>query len=497
MSIGENWRQISPGTVSGGGVGGTGGAADSKFAQTNAADQLSGNGEGRTFSQYMFGEDGFEFTDVLDVINPLQHIPGVGMIYRSLTGDEIGNGARVAGGGLFGGVFGLAGAAIDAVVDAVTGEDTGSHVVAFVENSFGGSSIDDGTAVVNADGVPAQSTTVAQNGAYQGDLVLPWMSGLQSPAASPAEQATIVQSAPTTPVDQAILASNSATGSTGVQASDLNVPWAQGAAQVAQASAAPTVQSAPAIPTEQIAQASQNAATAQPAAERASASVAPTPDPAELTVAMASAGTANPASTLSRTVASNSTANDAARHPVSSSGEANTVWARAASSGRVSRQTSHIAISAEMAAHEAKYAKINAVKAEAAERKASEVQTTAADGSPLSAAEMAARFNAALGREKAQTMAADARDSGNAVADDQPANVYGGYDVANAGQGGSASAVSAEAVEAPESHPLLQQASDNLHGDAPVGAWFSQTMMDGLKKYQAMQHQSGKPGNAI
>ncbi|HAI31370.1 MAG TPA: hypothetical protein DCM48_17850, partial [Thalassospira sp.] len=140
MSIGENWRQISPGNVSGG-AGGANGLADSKFAQSNAADQLSGNGEGRTFSQYMFGEDGFEFTDVLDVINPLQHIPGVGMIYRSLTGDEIGNGARVAGGGLFGGVFGLAGAAIDAVVDAVTGDDTGSHVMAFVEDSFGGSGI--------------------------------------------------------------------------------------------------------------------------------------------------------------------------------------------------------------------------------------------------------------------------------------------------------------------------------------------------------------------
>lgn len=48
MSIGENWRQISPGNVSGG-AGGANGLADSKFAQSNAADQLSGNGEGRTF----------------------------------------------------------------------------------------------------------------------------------------------------------------------------------------------------------------------------------------------------------------------------------------------------------------------------------------------------------------------------------------------------------------------------------------------------------------
>ncbi|BDW90926.1 hypothetical protein [Thalassospira tepidiphila] len=489
MSIGENWRQISPGSLSGsaGGAGGTNGAANGKFAQSNAADQLSGTSEGRTFSQYMFGEDGFEFTDFLDVINPLQHIPGVGMIYRSLTGDEIGNGARVAGGGLFGGVFGLAGAAIDAVVDAVTGDDTGTHFMAMVEDGFGGSGIDDGTAVAdagNANAATNQATTVAQNGAYKGDLVLPWMAGAQSQSVSPAEQATIVQSAPTAPVDQAMLASNAAAGSTGVRASDLNVPWAQGA-QMPQTVAA------------QVAQASQTQPTTQPEAELASASVPPSTDPAELTVAMASAGTANPVSAFNRTVASNSTATETTRRPVTSTGDANTVWARAASSGRVSRQTTGFAISAEMAAHEAKYAKLNAVKAETAERKASDIQTTSPDGTPLSAAEMAARFNAALGRDKAQTMAADAVASSNAVADDRPANAHDGYDVANADQGGSALPASAPADDAPADHPLLQQASDNLNGDAPVGAWFSQTMMDGLKKYQAMQQQSVKPGNAI
>ncbi|WP_052657690.1 hypothetical protein [Thalassospira sp. HJ] len=496
MSIGENWRQISPGSITGG-TGSAGGAADNKFAQSNAADALSGNGEGRTFSQYMFGEDGFEFTDILDVINPLQHIPGVGMIYRSLTGDEIGNGARVAGGGLFGGVFGLAGAAIDAVVDAVTGDDTGSHVMAFVEDSFGGSGIDDGTAVADAtDASQNQQATVAQNGSYQGDLVLPWMSGYQAQPASAAEQATIVQSAPTTPVDQAVLASANSAGSVGVQASDLNVPWAQGmqATQVAQASPTPANPAAnnqanPAVAASQ--------PSAQPAAEMASAATAQTSDPAELMVAMASAGTANPVSTFSKTVASSSTANEPVRRPVTSTGEANTVWARAASSGRVSRQNNTFAISAEMAAHEAKYAKINAVKAEAAARKATEVQTTGADGAPLSAAEMAARFNAALGREKAQTMAADAVASNNAVADSGPANTYDGYDVANADQGGSATPASAPVADDPANHPLLQQASNNMNGDAPVGAWFSQTMMDGLKKYQAMQQNPAQPGNSI
>ncbi|MGB6086494.1 MAG: hypothetical protein WBF74_07845, partial [Parvibaculum sp.] len=32
----------------------------------------------------------FGFSDFLDVINPLQHIPIVSSIYRELTGDELG-----------------------------------------------------------------------------------------------------------------------------------------------------------------------------------------------------------------------------------------------------------------------------------------------------------------------------------------------------------------------------------------------------------------------
>ena len=37
----------------------------------------------------LFGNDGFTFSDLMDIINPLQHIPVVSSIYRSLSGDEI------------------------------------------------------------------------------------------------------------------------------------------------------------------------------------------------------------------------------------------------------------------------------------------------------------------------------------------------------------------------------------------------------------------------
>jgi hypothetical protein len=69
------------------------------------------------------------FEDLLDVINPLQHLPFVGTIYRRLTGDEISGPARVAGGFLFGGPIGMvAGMASAAAVEA-TGADLGETLV--------------------------------------------------------------------------------------------------------------------------------------------------------------------------------------------------------------------------------------------------------------------------------------------------------------------------------------------------------------------------------
>ncbi|WP_114096427.1 hypothetical protein [Thalassospira profundimaris] len=506
MSIGANWRQISPGSV----PGVAGDVAGNKFAQSNAADQLSDTSEGRSFSEYMFGKDGFEFSDVIDVINPLQHIPGVGMIYRSLTGDELGNGARVVGGGLFGGVFGLAGAAIDAVVDAVTGEDTGAHVMAFVGDSFGGGSGDAGTAIADASENPATPTNVAAfDGTYQGDLVLPWMAGPQTApsglaSTSAAEQETIVQTAPTTPVDQTILASANTVSNAaayGIKASDLNLPWGQSAASV-QPIANPVLQA-------------QQAVQMQPQSEpqlgqAESASRLPANDPAELAVAMASAGTTNPVSNVKQTIASNSSASDGLRRPTFSNDGGNTVWARAQNGGRLSREANTMAISSEMAEYQARESKrvsgasakqssLNGVL-DKVNNPGTQDRSNLGGGEPLSAAEMAARFNAALGRDKAQTMAAEAVASSNAVADQgtmtaRPVSHSSDTRLNNATNNTANSA----AEDAAEMHPLMERASSHIGTEEPVGAWFSQTMMDGLKKYQAMQKQNQpqSTGNAI
>ncbi len=61
-----------------------------------------------TLRSMLFGDDGPSFSDVLDLVNPLQHIPIVGALYRKLTGDVIAPAIRVAGGALFGGPIGAA-----------------------------------------------------------------------------------------------------------------------------------------------------------------------------------------------------------------------------------------------------------------------------------------------------------------------------------------------------------------------------------------------------
>lgn len=77
-------------------------------------------------------EDGFSFLDVLDIINPLQHIPVISTLYREATGDKLGPLARIAGGALFGGPIGAASSAVNAMVEYASGKDIGGHVYALL-----------------------------------------------------------------------------------------------------------------------------------------------------------------------------------------------------------------------------------------------------------------------------------------------------------------------------------------------------------------------------
>jgi hypothetical protein len=75
----------------------------------------------------------FDFHDILDVINPLQHLPVVSSIYRSEVKDEIGAvprllGSMLYGGGVVGALIGAASAIVNIVVEHETGKDLGQHI---------------------------------------------------------------------------------------------------------------------------------------------------------------------------------------------------------------------------------------------------------------------------------------------------------------------------------------------------------------------------------
>lgn len=79
------------------------------------------------------GDDGEGFFDhLLDVVNPLQHLPVIGTLYRAITGDKLGAGEKIAGDALYGGLWGAVGSLADVVFEAATGKDFGSTMLALV-----------------------------------------------------------------------------------------------------------------------------------------------------------------------------------------------------------------------------------------------------------------------------------------------------------------------------------------------------------------------------
>ena len=82
----------------------------------------------------LFGEDGFTFLDFLDIINPLQHIPFIGTMYRNMSDDTLDPGSRVLGSTLFFGPVGTVASVANVLVENSTGKDIGDHVMAMIED---------------------------------------------------------------------------------------------------------------------------------------------------------------------------------------------------------------------------------------------------------------------------------------------------------------------------------------------------------------------------
>jgi hypothetical protein len=82
-----------------------------------------------------WGGDGFTFGDLVDLVNPLQHIPVVSWAYRAITGDQIAPGAMAIGGALFGGLAGFSLGTAEAMIKSSSGKDTGGHLFALLRQA--------------------------------------------------------------------------------------------------------------------------------------------------------------------------------------------------------------------------------------------------------------------------------------------------------------------------------------------------------------------------
>ena len=79
---------------------------------------------------------GISFDDLVDIVNPLQHLPVISTLYRAITGDQIKTFPKIAGDTLYGGIMGFAGSMADTIFQKITGKSFGDTVLAGVEDLF-------------------------------------------------------------------------------------------------------------------------------------------------------------------------------------------------------------------------------------------------------------------------------------------------------------------------------------------------------------------------
>ena len=91
---------------------------------TVAASKTAGPGDATPAKS---GQGESFFHHLLDVINPLQHLPVIGTLYRAITGEHIGTVEKIAGDALYGGMWGAVASVADVAFEGITGksfEDT-------------------------------------------------------------------------------------------------------------------------------------------------------------------------------------------------------------------------------------------------------------------------------------------------------------------------------------------------------------------------------------
>jgi hypothetical protein len=91
------------------------------------------------------------FHHMLDVVNPLQHLPVIGTIYRAITGEHLDPVERIAGDTLYGGLWGAVSSVADVAFESITGKSFEDTAMALLRG--------DGTPKVTSAKVVAPSIT--------------------------------------------------------------------------------------------------------------------------------------------------------------------------------------------------------------------------------------------------------------------------------------------------------------------------------------------------
>ncbi len=109
-------------------------------------------------------------TDVIDTLNPLEHIPFVSTLYDELTGSKPSAGAQLAGGALYGGAFGVLVSALNLAFQSETGHDATGAMFASLTGDSTVSVASAATAYKTADAT--DSVQAAQANLTQEDAIL-------------------------------------------------------------------------------------------------------------------------------------------------------------------------------------------------------------------------------------------------------------------------------------------------------------------------------------
>lgn len=77
------------------------------------------------------------FQHLWNVVNPLQHVPVIGTIYRAITGEHLDAVEKIAGDSLYGGIWGAISSVADVAFEGLTGKSFEDTALALFKSGHG------------------------------------------------------------------------------------------------------------------------------------------------------------------------------------------------------------------------------------------------------------------------------------------------------------------------------------------------------------------------